>query len=69
MSADEYAYWIDGKPTKDGITSPFGGPLAKPGAVRDGGSYKNRMGNIAVWNSEYDEFAYLVKKWSAFQAA
>ncbi len=69
MSADEYAYWIDGKPTKDGITSPFGGPLAKPGDVRDGGSYKNRMGNIAVWNSEYDEFAYLVKKWSAFQAA
>ena len=69
MSADEYGYWMEGKPTKEGITSPFGGPLAKPGGVRDGGSYKNRMGNIAVWNSEMDEFGYLVKKWNKFQAA
>ena len=42
--------------------------LEKPGTVRDGGAYKNRMGNVAVWNTEFDEFTYLQDKWNAFQA-
>ncbi len=68
MTADEWGFWYEGKPAQGVINDPFGNALEQPGAVRDGGSYENRMGNIAVWNSEFDEFAYLVDKWNEFQA-
>jgi putative spermidine/putrescine transport system substrate-binding protein len=68
MTADEWGFWYEGKPAQGVINDPFGNALEQPGTVRDGGSYENRMGNIAVWNSEFDEFGYLVDKWSKFQA-
>ena len=36
------------------------------GVSRDGGSYWNRLGNIAVWNSVMDEDRYLTRKWNEF---
>jgi putative spermidine/putrescine transport system substrate-binding protein len=68
MTSDEWGFWYDGKPAAGVIPGPDGKPLEQPGTVRDGGSYQKRMGNIAVWNSEYDEFGYLLDKWNKFQS-
>ena len=68
LSDDEWGFWYEGKASQGEIPDPFGNVLEKPGTVRDGGAYKNRMGNVAVWNTEFDEFTYLQDKWNAFQA-
>jgi putative spermidine/putrescine transport system substrate-binding protein len=69
MEAYEWAYWMEGKPATQDIKSPNGDLLAKTGAVRDGGSYEQRMGGIACWNAVMDENEYMVKKWNEFVAA
>ena len=69
MEAYEWAYWMEGKPAAQDIKSPQGDLLAKAGAVRDGGSYEQRMGGIACWNAVMDENEYMVRKWNEFVAA
>ncbi|HSU20765.1 extracellular solute-binding protein (plasmid) [Comamonadaceae bacterium OTU4NAUVB1] len=69
MEAYEWAYWMEGKPATQDIKSPKGDLLAKTGAVRDGGSYEQRMGAIACWNALMDENTYMVQKWNEFVAA
>ncbi len=39
------------------------------GAVRDGGSFYERMGAVECWNSVMDENRYMVRKWNEFIAA
>ena len=65
----EWDFWFEGKPATVDIYSPFGKLMEKVGAVRDGGSYKNRMGRIAVWNSVMDENEYLTDRWNEFMAS
>jgi putative spermidine/putrescine transport system substrate-binding protein len=65
----EWDFWYEGKPATVDIYSPFGKLMEKAGAVRDGGSYKNRMGRIAVWNSVMDENEYLTDRWNEFMAS
>ena len=48
---------------------PDGSLLEKAGATRDGGSYDDRMGNVACWNAVMDENDYMVRKWNEFIAA
>jgi putative spermidine/putrescine transport system substrate-binding protein len=69
MAPYEWAYWMEGKPAAQDIHGPDGGLLEKAGAVRDGGSYDERMGAVACWNSIMDENAYMVQKWNEFIAA
>ena len=69
MSEDEWGYWIEGKPAKGDILSPEGKVMEKAGAVRDGGSFEERMGHVACWNSVMDEDRYMVKRWNEFIAA
>ena len=69
MSENEWGYWFEGKPATDVITNPYGDPMAKPGEVRDGGSFYERMGHVACWNAVMDENQYLVRKWNEFIAA
>ncbi len=69
MSADEWGYWIEGKPAQGDILSPDGKLMEKAGAVRDGGSYWDRMGAVACWNSVMDENKHMVRKWNEFIAA
>jgi putative spermidine/putrescine transport system substrate-binding protein len=69
MSANEWGYWFEGKEATDVITSPFGDPLAQAGDLRDGGSFTDRMGAVACWNSVMDENQYMVRKWNEFIAA
>jgi putative spermidine/putrescine transport system substrate-binding protein len=69
MSADEWAFWMEGKPAKTDILSPEGKLLEKAGAVRDGGAFEDRMGKVACWNAVMDEDRYMVQKWNEFIAA
>ena len=69
MEPYEWAFWMEGKPAEKDIHGPDGGLLEKAGAVRDGGSYNERMGAVACWNAVMDENEYMVKKWNAFIAA
>ena len=66
---DEWGFWIEGKPAKGDILAPDGKVMEKAGAVRDGGSFDERMGKVACWNSVMDEDRYMVKRWNEFIAA
>lgn len=69
MSADEWGYWMEGKPAEGDILSPDGKVMEKAGAVRDGGSFYERMGAVACWNAVMDEDRYMVRRWNEFVAA
>ena len=69
MSEDEWGFWFEGKEAKGDITNPFGQVMEKAGAVRDGGSFYDRMGAVACWNAVMDENKYMVRKWNEFIAA
>ncbi len=69
MEPYEWAYWMEGKPAEKDIHAPDGSLLEKAGAVRDGGSYDDRMGNVACWNAVMDENDYMVRKWNEFIAS
>ena len=60
---------MEGKPATADIVSPDGKVIDKTGGVRDGGSFAERMGNVACWNSVMDEDRYMVRKWNEFIAA
>ena len=69
MEPYEWAYWMEGKAAEKDIMGPDGSLLEKAGATRDGGSYDDRMGNVACWNAVMDENDYMVRKWNEFIAA
>jgi putative spermidine/putrescine transport system substrate-binding protein len=66
LTAAEWDYWYDGKPAATDLPDPFGRPAIKAGEIRDGGSFWQRMGNVAVWNSVMDEDRYLTRRWNEF---
>ncbi|MEM9212902.1 MAG: extracellular solute-binding protein [Cyanobacteria bacterium P01_F01_bin.150] len=69
MSDAEWDFWYEGKAASEDMVDPFEKTLAKAGAVRDGGSFKERFGNIVCWNSTMEENTYLVQKWNEFIAS
>ncbi|MEM9641691.1 MAG: extracellular solute-binding protein [Pseudomonadota bacterium] len=69
MTEDEWGFWYEGKESVGDIVSPQGQKLEGPGVVRDGGSFFDRMGAVACWNSVMDENQYMVRKWNEFIAA
>ncbi|TNJ41752.1 PotD/PotF family extracellular solute-binding protein [Phaeobacter sp. B1627] len=69
MSENEWGYWFEGKKATAPITNPFGDVMAQAGELRDGGSFNDRMGAVACWNSVMDENQYMVRKWNEFIAA
>ena len=69
MSADEWGFWFEGKPAQGDIINPFGQMMESAGAVRDGGSFYERMGAVECWNSVMAENRYMVRKWNEFIAA
>jgi putative spermidine/putrescine transport system substrate-binding protein len=66
MTPNEWGYWMEGKPATADILSPEGKVMEKAGAVRDGGSFYDRMGHVACWNSVMSEDRYMVQKWNEF---
>ena len=69
MSQAEWDFWYEGLPATEPMVDPFGTVLEPEGAVRDGGSFWERMGSVVVWNSVMDEQDYLVQKWNEFIAS
>jgi len=69
MEPYEWAFWMEGKPAEKDILSPEGKLMEKAGAVRDGGSFYERMGHVACWNAVMDQDKYMVQKWNEFIAA
>lgn len=69
MKPEEWDFWYEGKPATTDILDPFGEKIESKGAVRDGGSFDKRMGNIVCWNSFMPEQVYLVYKWTEFVVA
>jgi putative spermidine/putrescine transport system substrate-binding protein len=69
MEPYEWDYWMGGKPAAKDIKGPDGTIMEKAGAVRDGGSFTDRMGAVACWNAVMDENRYMVRKWNEFIAA
>jgi putative spermidine/putrescine transport system substrate-binding protein len=69
MTPNEWGYWMEGKAATAPIVSPQGSPIAKIGDKRDGGSYYDRIGHIACWNSVMDNDRYLIQKWNEFSVA
>jgi putative spermidine/putrescine transport system substrate-binding protein len=69
MTDDEWGFWYEGKAAQGDIVNPQGVVMEKAGAVRDGGSFIDRMGAVACWNSVMDENQYMVRKWNEFIAA
>ncbi len=69
MEPYEWAYWMEGKPAEKDLKAPDGSLLEKAGAVRDGGTYDERMGAVVCWNAVMDENDYMVRKWNEFIAA
>jgi putative spermidine/putrescine transport system substrate-binding protein len=69
MTEDEWGFWFEGKPAQGDIVNPQGQVMEAAGAVRDGGSFYDRMGSVACWNAVMDENTHLVRKWNEFIAA
>ncbi len=69
MTEDEWGFWFEGKESTGDIVNPQGVKMEGPGAVRDGGSFYDRMGAVACWNAVMDENQYMVRKWNEFIAA
>ena len=69
LSPNEVGYWYEGKPATEDILDPYGAVMDKAGAVRDGGSFEDRMGNVACWNTVMDEERYMVQRWNEFISA
>jgi putative spermidine/putrescine transport system substrate-binding protein len=66
LTESEWGYWYGGKPATTDILNPFGKVMERPGAVRDGGAFWDRLGNIAAWNAVMDEDRYLTRMWGQF---
>jgi putative spermidine/putrescine transport system substrate-binding protein len=69
LTEDEWGYWYGGKAAKGDITDPYGNVMEKAGSTRDGGSFWDRMGKIACWNTVMDEDRYMIRKWNEFVAS
>jgi putative spermidine/putrescine transport system substrate-binding protein len=69
MKPEEWDFWYDGKAAAIDMIDPFGKKIEPKGAVRDGGSFNERVGNIVCWNSFMQEQEYLVYKWTEFIVA
>ncbi len=69
MSEDEWGFWFEGKAAQGEIVNPQGVVMEAAGATRDGGSFEERMGQVACWNSVMDENQHMVRKWNEFIAS
>jgi putative spermidine/putrescine transport system substrate-binding protein len=68
LTPAEWAYWYEGAPAASELPGPDGRPVVRRGATRPGGSYWERAGHIAVWNTTMDEHNYAARAWERFVA-
>lgn len=64
LTPAEWEYWYEGKPAAEDLKGTSGEVVVKKGEVRNGGSYKKRFSNIAVWNTVMNTYEYSLTKWN-----
>lgn len=69
LSQAEWDYWYEGKAASGDILDPYGVKMEAAGALRDGGSFIERVNNISCWNTLMDEARYMNRRWNEFKAA
>ena len=63
LTSAEWDYWYEGKPARTNLPGADGNVAVKRGHVRSGGSYQERFGNVAVWNTVMDSYEYSLVRW------
>jgi len=69
LTAAEWAYWYEGEAASEPLPGPSGRTAIAAGGVRRGGSYAERFGNIAVWNTVMETYEYSLQRWYEFLTA
>lgn len=69
LSSAEWDYWYEGKPAATDLLGPDGQKSINKGMMRNGGSYWQRLSNIAVWNTVMDSYDYTLPRWHEFLLA
>ena len=63
LSPAEWDYWYEGKPAAEDLPGADGRVAVKKDQVRRGGTYEERLGNVAVWNTVMDSYEYSLIRW------
>lgn len=66
LSKAEWNYWYKGMPATEALAGPDGRISVPKGAQRTGGSYEDRLSNVAVWNTVMPTYEYSLQKWYEF---
>lgn len=67
LSPAEWDYWYEGREATQDLTGADGKTVvARQGARRSGGSYRERTSRIALWNTVMDEHNYVSRNWARF---
>jgi putative spermidine/putrescine transport system substrate-binding protein len=66
MKPEDWNFWYEGKAAVADVVDPYGNKIGKTGDVRDGGSYWDRMGKIACWDTKMTEDRHLTRRWNEF---
>jgi len=69
LSANEWDYWYNGGMATEDLLGTDGNIAVKAGETRRGGSYSERLSNIAIWNTVMDNYDYSVDRWYEFLRA
>jgi putative spermidine/putrescine transport system substrate-binding protein len=69
LSDDEWGFWYEGARALEGVADPAGRLMHRPGAVREGGAYAERMGQVSCWSSRMREDPYLQQQWQVLLGA
>lgn len=63
LTAPEWNYWYRGQVAAEDLHGADRRVAVKAGTTRSGGSYSERLGNVAVWNSVMDSYEYSLVRW------
>ncbi|MEO0995970.1 MAG: extracellular solute-binding protein [Pseudomonadota bacterium] len=63
LSEAEWDYWYGGEPAAADLLGTDGRVVVREGERRSGGSYRQRLSNIAVWNTMMPTYEYSLQRW------
>jgi putative spermidine/putrescine transport system substrate-binding protein len=63
LSDAEWLYWYGGEPASEDLRGASGKIIVNQGERREGGSYQDRIGRVAVWSTIMPEHNYLLRRW------
>lgn len=63
LEPTEWDYWYEGLPASMNLQGADGRTAVHAGEIRTGGSYKERLNNVAVWNTVMDSYEYSLTRW------